>query len=178
MSTANLDNGISEINRDTFRMLYELYWNKVYSYAKRILEDEQGAEDVVQQVFVSLWERRTEIQIQHIEGYLIRSVKYVCLNQLKKRQRYTDSEQLTVDSKKSDLRTDDNILYQELERTIERLLGPFTHKCQEMFRMRFQDGLDNQSIATHFDLSEKTIRNKLSITIGAIREKLKTAGYK
>ncbi|ERJ60422.1 sigma-70 family RNA polymerase sigma factor [Sphingobacterium paucimobilis] len=178
MPTVKLDNGITEIDCTTFRRVYEMYWNKVYCYARRILEDEQGAEDVVQQVFVSLWERRNEIQIHHVENYLIRSVKYACLSQMKKRKRYTDDEQLSVDTKRSELRTDDNILYQELERMIERLLVPFTDKCQEMFRMRFHDGLDNQSIATHFDLSEKTIRNKLSMTIQTIREKLKTAGYK
>ncbi|MFA4870441.1 MAG: sigma-70 family RNA polymerase sigma factor [Pedobacter sp.] len=163
---------------DAFRLIYETYWKKVYNYAQKILEENLLAEDVVQQVFVSLWERREFLQIENIEGYLIKAVKFACITELKKRYRCCAAQDCVINCKKTDLQTDDHVLYKDLEKTIDKLLCPMAHKCQKMFRMRFEQGMDNRSIALHFDLSEKTVRNKLSRTIGIIREKLKIEGYK
>lgn len=167
-----------EMDYAAFRAIYDTYWEKVYKYAQKILGNTPLAEDVVQHVFVSLWERRKLLQMENTEAYLIRAVKFACLTELKKTQRYRDLGDVDMPETKSELKADDYILHKDLEKTIDYLLKPVAGKCQQMFRMRFEQGLDNHSIASHLDLSEKTVRNKLSQTIGMIREKLKLQGYK
>ncbi|WP_437921435.1 RNA polymerase sigma-70 factor [Sphingobacterium sp. LRF_L2] len=169
---------MSEIDGDSFRLIYETYWEKVYRYAYRVLDDRPIAEDIVQQVFVSLWERREFLQLENAEAYLIKAVKFACLTEVKKRHRFCEADEFVMKGTQSDTQTDDRVLVKDLEMTIEKFLGPMADKCKKIFRMRFEQGLDNRSIASHLELSEKTVRNKLSATISVIRDKLKTEGYK
>lgn len=168
---------MSEIDHSRFRLIYETYWNKVYSYSLHILKDPVICQDIVQQVFISLWERRALLQIENIEAYLIQSVKFACMGELKKTLRQPVSNGIENLMEVSTCGCDDGLQYKELEQTLDKLLDPLSKKSELMFRMRFEQGMDNRSIASHLELSEKTVRNRLSDTIKLIRQKLIKQGY-
>lgn len=72
------------IDAKSFEQIYIRYWDQVLQYAICIVHDESLAKDMVQHVFVSLWDKRKERQIEHIEIYLKRAVKYAALHEIKK----------------------------------------------------------------------------------------------
>ncbi|MFD2969111.1 RNA polymerase sigma factor [Sphingobacterium bambusae] len=169
---------MSAIDHDTFRAIYESYWAKVYNYAKRIMEDKEAAEDIVQQVFVSLWERRATLHLDNAEAYLIQAVKFTCITALKKEQRYAHQEEVEGVQRPSTSKADELTLKHDLDKNLKGIIETLTRDEQDIFRMRFEDGLDNKTIAAHLALSEKTIRNKFSMVLSIVRQKLKTYGYK
>src|SRR5690606_21886170 len=68
----------------SFQMIYKLYWRKLYHIAHYIVQSESEAEDIVQDVFSSLWYRREHLYIQvSIENYLVKAVKYTSFFYLK-----------------------------------------------------------------------------------------------
>ncbi|MNT05760.1 RNA polymerase sigma factor [compost metagenome] len=60
---------------------------------------------------------------------------------------------------------------------IDQLITKLPSKSKDMFMLKFRDGLDNNAIATALDLSEKTIRNQLSICLKSVRMNLKKVGF-
>jgi len=69
--------GLKEGDPVIFKIIYKLYWERLYHVAYYYLKDERDAEDVLQDVFISLWSRRSHLDIRAaLENYLVRSVKY------------------------------------------------------------------------------------------------------
>ncbi|PVH24269.1 RNA polymerase sigma factor [Sphingobacterium corticibacter] len=169
---------MSEIDSSAFREIYDVYWHKVYKYASRILADSELAQDVVQQVFVSLWERRAHLDLNNVEAYLIRAIKFACLATLRKQQKQRSLDEKDYLWSASSHATDEYSLGKDLARHLNKILATLSKDEEYIFRMRFEDGLDNRTIAANLMLSEKTIRNKLCTTLGFVRRKLKSYGLK
>lgn len=165
------------IDAKSFEQIYIRYWDQVLQYAICIVHDESLAKDMVQHVFVSLWDKRKERQIEHIEIYLKRAVKYAALHEIKKRLAIDDQMDLRDVEVIGDQESDQDIMYQDLHLMIDQLITKLPSKSKDMFMLKFRDGLDNNAIATALDLSEKTIRNKLSICLKSVRMNLKKVGF-
>jgi len=165
------------IDAKSFEQIYIRYWDQVLQYAICIVHDESLAKDMVQHVFVSLWDKRKERQIEHIEIYLKRAVKYAALHEIKKRLAIDDQMDLRDVEVIGDQESDQDIMYQDLHLMIDQLITKLPSKSKDMFMLKFRDGLDNNAIATALDLSEKTIRNQLSICLKSVRMNLKKVGF-
>ena len=66
-----------------FDRVFETYWQRLFSYAYQIYAEERICEDIIQEVFVSLWEKLEYTSIINLEGYLFRAVKYKVFNHLR-----------------------------------------------------------------------------------------------
>ncbi|WP_437920360.1 sigma-70 family RNA polymerase sigma factor [Sphingobacterium sp. LRF_L2] len=165
------------IDQESFKVIYELYWDKVLQYAQNIVGDESLAEDILQHVFISLWDRRSYLSITNVEAYLKRAVKFSAIHEIKRRLKM-DSEVDLQDVTLSAYQDSDNeILYKDLQLVINQLLRSFPSNSQRIFQLKFQEGLDNRAIAEKLQMSEKTIRNQLSLCLKTVRVKLKKAGF-
>src|SRR5690606_25373825 len=88
-----------------FETIYRLYANNLYIIARSYLSDNAAAEDIVQEVFVRLWDHRKEIHIKsNIHGYLFRMVKNKCLDSLRKPQKTISIDQEEVDERRINYR--------------------------------------------------------------------------
>lgn len=177
MSDQNKILSCKSIDAKSFEQIYIRYWDQVLQYAICIVHDESLAKDMVQHVFVSLWDKRKERQIEHIEIYLKRAVKYAALHEIKKRLIIDDKMDLNDVDIISDQESDQDMMYQDLHLAIDHMMTKLPSKSKDMFVLKFRDGLDNSAIADALDLSEKTIRNKLSICLKSIRMNLKKVGF-
>src|SRR5690625_1808238 len=89
---AYLLEGLREGDPVVFRTLYKLYWEKLYNMVFYYVRSEADAEDILQDVFISLWSRHKHIQIEvALENYLVRSAKYTTFFYLKLRQKQQTS---------------------------------------------------------------------------------------
>ena len=84
ISDRHLLNLLKEDNRLAFSELYNRYWEELYQFGFSVLQDENCAKDVVQDIFFYLWRKRKTLNIQNLASYLFMSVKFEVMRQLKK----------------------------------------------------------------------------------------------
>ena len=166
---------ITEIDAQAIDRLFHEHYEGLSRYAFSILKEQGAAEDVVQQLFITLWEKRDDLEIsKDPRAYLYRSTYNRCLNEVKRVKRkgiHTDA------AEEYGLASDDDasgcVLGKELEERIETALQTLPEKCGEVFRMsRFKE-LSYKEIAEKLDISTKTVENHMGKALRLMREELK-----
>jgi len=142
----------------------------------KLTRNEQVAEEVVQEVFISFWERRNEITITHsVKSYLVSSVRNRSINYLKL-QLPKDRMKEDIEEKNMGASVDDTssaIEYKELYDLIQHAITTLPEKCRAIFVLSREEGLTYQQIADQLDLSLKTVENQMGIALKKMRGMLK-----
>lgn len=163
--------------RQDFEQLYIDYQLRLTAYARRFVGDLSEAQDLVQDCFMSLWNRRTPIDREQATMLLFVMVRNRCIDYLKHkktidkyvlcyRSKMRGEERLyNYDFALSD--TERTYLYEELERQIQTILDSLPERCREVFILSRFRGLKNREIAAHLHISlqavEKHIQKALRI---------------
>lgn len=165
-----LHNGEEAAMESLFRSHYE----GMCSYANTFLNDIDESEEVVQQLFVQLWEKRASLKITNsIQSYLYRAVRNTSLNKIKHgkvRQLYAEEiSSMVQQSEPSSSIT----LQKELQEQINKAIDGLPEQCKLIFKMSRFEELKYAEIATQLGLSIKTIENQMGKALRIMREKLK-----
>ena len=161
-------------NQFTFQKVFDLYYSQLCRFAAGYLQDTDDAQEIVQQVFINLWQNRETIDPRgQIKSYLFTSVKNRCLNYIRDRKKfrsyYLDVEvelEIPVSEK-------DNLLEKDLEKQLEQALDKLPEKCREIFMLcRFED-MKYKEVAQKLDISQKTVEAQMSKALRILREELK-----
>ena len=154
-----------------FREIYTRYWKQLYADAYKRLKNKEMAEEIVQEVFTSLWHKRGALNItQTLGGYLYTSVSNMVIDQFRKdlvRARYTESFKLVYSE--TDNSTEDTILVKELEHTIEHEVNSLPDKCRSVFELSRVEHKTNKEIACELGISEKTVEHHITKALKHIR---------
>lgn len=165
---------IQGINRDdqlAFEALFKANYAPLVVYARRFLSDQDAAEDIVQAVFVKLWERRHELKIANPLAYLMRAVHNRCLNELKMSRHHLSLDStLPVFNEEEEPAPDE-----ELITTVQDVIGRLPEQRQRIFRMSRFEGLKYREIAVVLGLSIKTIEAQMGKALEFLREHLPAA---
>lgn len=154
----------------SFKMIYKLYWKKLYHIAYNLLQSEQEAEDVVQDVFSSLWYRREHIHIKvGLENYLVRATKYTAFFYLKIRSKNQTIE-LNAPISYNDVQS--KVEYEELETLISNLLDSLPSKTSRIFSLSRFEGLTYPQIAKETGLSVKSVEYHISVALKKFSKEL------
>lgn len=158
---------------NTFEMVFRDYYKPLVRYGNTFLKDTDETEDVVQQVFVSLWEKRTQLDIHtSIRAVLYKSVQNACLNKikhLKVRSAYAEDWKAT----QSEMQTSDSVQAKELNEQIQLAIEGMPEQCGRIFKMSRFEQLRYQEIADQLGLSVKTVENQMGKALKIVREELK-----
>lgn len=143
-------------------------------YARKLLSEQGQAEDVVQQLFVNLWEKRNTIEVDGSwKSYLLRSTHNSCLNHIKHEKIKAEHADHTLateaTSEQRDLLEEEE--FKQKVKTSVRQLPP---QCKKIFLMSRVQGKKYQQIADELNLSVKTIENQMGKALKMLREELKT----
>lgn len=146
-----------------FKALYIRYWKKLLHFASQKTTDYYDAENIVQDVFVSLWNRRTELNISSgLEGYLIVSVKYRIIKLYDKhRSQRLYAENAFATGDVLDDSTQQYLEFEELRHRLEELIGALPERSALIYRMNKEDGMSHKAIATELGMSEKAVNAQL-----------------
>jgi len=163
--------GISE---KVFEEVYKTYFKALHAYAFSILDDTEQAEEMVQQVFLKLWERKDRIEIHSsMQAYLYRSVFNESMNFLKhekvKQAHVSFVKHTTTESGNNHQRTIDS---RELESNIRRAMNQLPEQCRTIFQMSRFEELKYREIADKLQLSVKTIENQMGKALKIMRAEL------
>jgi RNA polymerase sigma-70 factor, ECF subfamily len=153
-------------------MLFRQYYAGLCKSLYRILRDATLAEDIVQEVFLKVWEMRDQLKMDEaIQAYLYRSCYNTALNFLKKQKQNTDIESLEVvpagDSAEKDL------TFTETESQIHAAIAALPPKTRLVFSLSRFEELSYKEIADQLDISLKSVEKHMGIALQRLRENLR-----
>jgi RNA polymerase sigma-70 factor (family 1) len=157
-----------------FTEIYNRYWKKLFSIAANKIKDLDEAEEIVQDIFISLWKRRNELGvIDTLSPYLSVSVKYRVIKILDKRnnqQKYSDYSQHTASL--TDDSTQQWLEFEELRSRLAAFVADLPEKCRLVYQLSREAGYPQKKIAIEMGISEKTVEAHLSKALKTLRARL------
>lgn len=172
---------IQNSDHSAIQWLYEKYYIGLCVYANRFIKSKSSSEEIVQQTFLKLWEKREKLDIKEsIQAYLFTTVKNKCLNYIKHEQivnRYNkslsqtlyDSEEYLAVSQETGLSI---FIAHELEQKIIAAIDNLPEQCREIFKMSRFSGLKHSEIATLKGVTLNTVQKQISIALMKLKNDL------
>jgi RNA polymerase sigma-70 factor (family 1) len=162
-------------DEQVFESFFKTYYERLCNYANTILDDMDESEEMVQNAFLTLWEKRGSIEVHtSLKSYLYRAVYNSSLNRVKhlKVQRKHDAWFKQSASLEHE-NTTERLMESELEQMAKRAIDQLPPQCQMVFRLSRFENLTYAEIATQMNLSVKTVENHMIKALRTLREKLK-----
>jgi RNA polymerase sigma-70 factor, Bacteroides expansion family 1 len=157
---------------NAFEAIYNEYWPRLYGYVFNRLKNKEIAEEIIQEVFYSLWMKHTTIELTGaLSSYLFAAVKYQIFNYIKSDQvRRTYASYFSLQTgKMSDNSNEEHIAASDLRDAVEKEISRLPEKCQQVFRMSRMEHLSVRDIATTLNISHKTVENHLTKALRQLR---------
>jgi RNA polymerase sigma-70 factor (ECF subfamily) len=154
--------------------IYARYSEMVFIAALKKVKSKSIAEELVQNIFISLWVKRETAQIQQLQAYLQSAVRYQVIDYIRSqiiRERYYQSarEQMNVQENLSESR----LLLHELSIAIDNTIKKLPQKTQEIFRLSRYEKRSTKEIAQTMNLSEKAVEYHVTQSLKFMRLHLK-----
>ncbi len=153
--------------------IFRQYYLRLKSYAQSLISDPDQAEELVQEVFVNLWEKRAQVQVStSIKSYLFRAVHNRALNVYRKRS----TQAAYVAAQQSDpppVSDHDPAEQAELAARIQAAIGMLPDRCGQVFRLSRFEGLSYKEIAQRLQISPKTVEVQMGKALRILRQALK-----
>lgn len=163
---------IKQRDRTAFDTLFRKYYASLCRFAYAICLSREDAEEIVQDMFVHLWEKAPAINIDSSpKAYLYTSARNYTLNAIKKQQ--TELRHLTeYAGHEESHEQDEKITDAEISHLIQSGVNTLPEKCREIFVLCKQEGLTYEEIAEYLEISKKTIDNQMGIALRKLRDYL------
>ena len=153
--------GLKRRDETALSVLFDTYYEKLYLFAEKYIYDSDKAHDIVQDVFLEIWENAERLELtSSIQHYLFASVRNGCLNYLKSLQiedrnnrKYAEAY---IESQNVDMVDDEELLAR-----VRQVLDELPEKCREVCLLRFVEGYKYAEIAVRLDMNENTVKAQL-----------------
>lgn len=156
----------------SFTMLYDRYWNKSLAVAYNLTKDKSTSKDIVQEVFISFWNRRKSLEIKSFEAYLATSLKFSVFSHLDKERRRRIIREENLEIKKEAV-PDDQIESLFTNDYFQNLMEHLPEKCRLVVQYSRINDMKNAEIAKQMNISEKTVEGHLTKGLKIIRNKFR-----
>lgn len=165
-------------DRKVIDEIYAHYHYKIFRFSLAYLKNEEDAYDLVQEVFIKLWENRLALNNDtHFDAFLFTIARNSVLSLFRKRiteQKYIDY--LAVAATSNTQGTEEQTDYTFLKERYEQLIEKLPPKRQEIFKLSREKGLSNKEIASAKGISEKTVEDHLSKAFSFFKQHLGSFG--
>jgi RNA polymerase sigma-70 factor (ECF subfamily) len=159
--------------------IYKLYYPKLFGFARNYIPTDEDAENIVQDVFLILWEKRNELVISYtLTSWLFTLVKNKCLNFLRHKlieEEYKAQMQEELSFKLCSLEALDYSYHseKELEEKIRQALDALPERCRAVFVKSRIEGMKYKEIAEELGISVNTVENQMATALKKLRIALK-----
>src|ERR1035437_4553223 len=171
----NLINRLKQDDEKAFNILFYQHHAKVYNLAKRFLPYKEDAEEIVQIVFIALWENRQKIdENQSLSGYILSTAHHWIYNTIKKniyRQGYM--EHLQQQNISLEYVTEDIVQYNELNALVDKLTNHLPPKRREIFNLSRDEVLSYREIADQLSITESTVNTQITKALDYVRKNIR-----
>ncbi|MBX3240885.1 MAG: RNA polymerase sigma-70 factor [Chitinophagaceae bacterium] len=154
-----------------FAEIYHRYWERLALRVLKVVHSREDARDIVQEVFVSIWKRRAEIELRGpLIVYLLKSVRNIAIRYIEKN--ITRNNYLQTLSASIAEEVPDPILhceYRELQRKLDQAVASLPPKMQEVYLLSRNEKMSYKEIADRLGIAENTVRKQLSNALKSLR---------
>ena len=156
-----------------FRYLFEHYYPSLCLFAKRFIDDRETREDIVQEVFFRLWDKRKQITVMSsAQNYLLTSVRNLCLNYLRRQEVQQPFEESLFDQP-DDEEGDRLIQLRELEEQLAQALAQLPPEYRLAFELNRMEGKSLEEVAQRMGVSTRTVERYRDKAIALLQTELK-----
>ncbi|MBD0289309.1 MAG: RNA polymerase sigma-70 factor [Flavisolibacter sp.] len=160
-----------EEDENAFTEIYNRYWKLLFYTANSIFQNQSLAQDAVQEVFITFWQRRKEVQIQTLKAYLQQATRFQVLKAIRD-QKADERFYSRLADVTADMVYENPLLFKEQETLLRQILETLPEDCRYIFRLSREEHLTYKQIAGQLNISEKTVEKKMSICLKHIRQAL------
>ncbi|MFD1141074.1 RNA polymerase sigma-70 factor [Larkinella insperata] len=170
-----LPNRLNNVDAETFKSIYLTYFDDLFEVAKRRLQSEEAAAEIVQDIFVELWERREKLNIEHLDRYLFTAVKYKVINYIRDSLIRKESWNPAVEDLVIyfDDRAENKLAFEELQKAVEQVLEQVPAKTREIFRLNRLENKTVKEISASLHIPERTVEYHITQSLRTLRLHLK-----
>ncbi len=170
---------IRKDDHQAFDVLYQRYGRQLYLFMLNKVRKAEAAEELVNDVFLILWEKRDSIKIStNAAAYIFTIAKNLTLQYIRSshnKQQFI--EEIAAIEIPASAAADDAIYYQELTSSLTAIINELPEKCREIFLLSRDKEKSSREIADELKLSDQTVKNQLSKALRVLRYKLNEATH-
>lgn len=162
-------------SHQAMEQIYQVYWADIFDAALKKTGDEAIAQDITQEIFISLWENRKTINLSGtLIAYLYGAVKYKVINYFRsgsiKEQHQTALTALMDEQHTA--AADDKLILRELHLEVDAAIALLPEKMQMVFTMSRKQEKSMKEIAAELDVSVQTVKNQISAALKLLKKSL------
>lgn len=165
-------------DRGAFSQLYAAHINNVYDYIFLFTKSKEETEELIQEVFVNLWEKREKLaEVESFKSYLFRAAKNRLITNVRHMQvRYRVLSEIGRSTDGSQPSTEYDVTYKEYHRVLQKAIAKLPPKRKLIFRLNIENGLSHDEIAQQLQISKSVVKNQLYKAYDFIRQYLAQHG--
>lgn len=173
--TSEINTTIDWATREGYEILFNEHYSRMVSYAFNFLKEQEGSEEIAQEVFYQLWINREKTEIKtSISSYLYRAVRNRCINLIKHIEIRENYKQFNSEEiEKADKEFADTLTVSELDKRIRKSIDNMPMQRKKIFLMCRYNEMTYKEIAEKMGLSKKTIENQMGKALQYLRRELK-----
>lgn len=166
---------LSNGDEDAYNFLIDTYHNKLCVYANSLIKNLYSAEDIVQNVFIKVWEQRTRLKPERsLKSFLYKAVYNEFIDLYRKNQSLLSLEKAYHEALNAIVLEEDSESLQRMVNVINNEIENLPTKCKEVFVLSKKEGLTNIEIAEHLEVSVKTVEAQITKAFSILRSSLET----
>ncbi|QHV95799.1 RNA polymerase sigma factor [Spirosoma endbachense] len=165
---------LKEDDAEAFKELYNRYWYKLFSVAYHKIGMKEEAEELVHDVFESIWNKRQQLVISHLGAYLVVAIKHLSTNYIKSQINYRKlQEHLIFHQIQQSFSTEELVNFSELSEALKQVMKKLPEQSSEIFKLSRFENQSVKDIASRLNISEKAVEYHITKSIKLLKEDLK-----
>lgn len=170
---------IKEESQQAFHELFIRYAPRIYSFSYSYFKNKDDAKELVQKVFLKIWDKRNSIDIsQNIRSYIFRITVNTIYDAIRRKNVEYVFKNYALHSPPNDTeQTLQSVIYNDLQHILNNLVQQLPEQQQLIFKLSRIDGLTNDEISEKLKLSKRTVENHLYRALSFLKKRLKLAGF-
>lgn len=161
-------------DKKAFELLYRLYHKRVYAYALKLLPLPEDAEEIVQNVFVAVWNQRASIELESsFNAYIFGIARHLVYRFIRRKITHEAySAYVLYNTNEYAFVTEDEIAYRELELLYNQLIDQLPERRREIFLLSRKANLSYKEISNRLNISENTVDTQIRLALDFIKTRL------
>lgn len=167
---------IAEGDQAALKELYDHFACQLLELASAIIHSKEIAEEIVEDVFIKVWERRNKLSgIENLQWYLYVVTRNISLNYLRKiyGKAHLNIEEISLPHYQVMPSPEDLMISGELLKKINFAINNLPPKCKMIFKLIKEDGLKYREVAALLNINIKTVENQMGIALKKLHQSIK-----
>ncbi|MFC0184869.1 RNA polymerase sigma-70 factor, ECF subfamily [Pseudarcicella hirudinis] len=160
-------------DESAFQEIYNRYWKKLFHVALRKIQSRETVQEILQDLFVRLWEKKDQLQISQLNYYLFASLRYQIINHIKSQiveEKYVSyAQNLAQDAFNP---TEEQVALSELTAAIDSAIAQLPEKTREIFKLNHIEHKSVREISELLSIPERTIQHHLAKSLKILQTHL------